>query len=1163
MARKFVRTQTVDARAIQEAANDRSLAVGAESPREVDAEQAAFTGEVSPDLMRTQPSEQFDLADPDAYPAWQGASGFVENLDDPIRAIKEESLPANLIKWLTGKTDEAVQIERNQYRLDPNVAAINTELGALENAGKIDTPEYDALLEELEAIEEDLNASRSDPEFSFAAVKQAYDKDPGAFAAEFANVIAKDPELLVTPIGWRLAATRAGAALTTLGASTKVAKAGEVAAGAAGTAAAGAAVMGSLSAGEQLGDTGAVTDPDAVALDATLGAGASVLLVGAFKGFAAAAKATTKSGDASSKATAKHITEPLEPLVGSTRTLHLRGNAALENEIRILEEIVAKDAAAAEHGARVEVFDQIDLGLAVAKEIEEHIGFAQIDTATKLRLTAARKADESPMARAFNDALNSNRQRGKATADALSSTSYIGLGGKGSQAGHVDPKVLAATAFIGLGAAAGAATGDNPLAGAVAGVGVTIGAILAGRTLKVLGQGTLNAYKFVKAPDNRLRIDTLTNQWEGDIAVKYRSSWQVKQAIMQDVPDIKRREAITHWLEGDTSIKLTAKEHTVANQVRGIFDKLGQEGRDANVLESFLDDYVPHFWRQGGKPKSEIIQTLSDSAQGAGMGTKTSHAKQRVIPTLREGLDAGLEAQTLDIAEIVKMYDDSLYRTIRNNQLAQVLREQISPDGTPLIIAAGGRPSTAKESAAAARRIAIARDRLTRIEARVANGLSGNVDRAREAVRRAEQAATPAPGDYVPINHRQFAGELVHPDIAPSLNFIYQSSDPNVIFRGVSALNFAMKRSLVSMSMFHANALLESMVYAGVSPTKIVPALNQLAHGSAGDVVDVALRAGLKIGVIEDMGSDVFYAALGDLQRVMDDILPVVGGAPVRGVERLNKVVDKVMWDKIATGGKLATFANEMEKALLNSAAQHAKDPVKNPLVPKEQLAAEVAEYVNDAFGGLNWRRIAEGTKTRLGRDLAMAAFNPASRKWMQLAVFAPDWTIANIRVLLKAIPGQARNKRVARLHQYYAARGAAFFATAGSAINMLYTGRPIWTNADPTTVDMGDGRRMTFSKQFVEPWHWLTEPGQTAINKMGILPKTALELSKGVKFFSGRSSDPPLYADDADFWEKRFAEAGLIGKKFTPIFAQQVADQGVSGIAGFLGHPIYGKRQE
>ena len=1136
MARKFVRVQNVNQQQLQTEVNDRSLAIGVDNPHNADMSTATFIAETQPDVMRTQPAEAFNPEHPDSYPVWHGAKGFTANLDDPMRTIKQDSLPANLIHWLLGKTDEAVQVERNKYRLDPNVIQINKELGALEDAGKVDSPEYSKLMDELSSIEGDLQHTETDGKFSFASLKQAYNKDPGAFAANFVNELAKDPELLLTPLGWRTAATRTGAIVERLGASAKAVSAAETVGGATGVAATGAAVSGGITAGEQLKQSGAITDPEEIKLNAEFGAATAVILTGAFKGLeSAVAKSAKLKTPTPEGAPPPPPTEPLDPLARVDTTIRLNKAAAqgeLAKEIAALEKVVAEDKAAADHGARIEVLQGVDFGEQVLKNIDEAVGFNQIE--------AAAGRPRTTMEQAFYDAMSRNRQAGKA-----------------------DIKTLAATSLIGLGALTGASFSEDRIKGALGGAGAAVGTILAGRTLVKLGEGMTNAFKYITAPDNRIRIDHLTNQWEGDIATGYRSSWQVKQAILKDVPDVKRREAITHWLEGDKSIKLDAKEVTVANQIRGIFDKLGAQGREAEVLSSFLENYVPHFWRQGGASKSEIINKLTEKFGGGGMSTKTVHAKQRVIPTLREGIDAGLKPQTLDIAKILKTYTDSLYRAIRNKQLAEALKNEISPTGMPLVMSTAGKPETTLAIAAVKESLAAAKAQLKNIEARVAAGKSGNLEAAQERVWQLESRLQGPPADYVPINHPQFVGHVVHPDIAPSLNFIYHSSDPNIIQRGVLALNFAAKRSLVSMSFFHANALLESMVLAGVSPHKIVPALKQLASGRAGDIVDEALRAGLKIGAIEDVGTDVFYSALKDIENVVNDILPVVGGAAVRGIDRLNRTVDHIMWDKIATGGKLAIFMHEMEKAVLNNAAKHAADPAKNALIPREQLAADVANYVNDAMGGLNWRRIAEGVQNKLGRDIALAAFNPGGRKMMQLLMFAPDWTIANIRVLLKAIPGVAKNKRITRMHQYYAARGALYFATIGSAINMMYTGKPIWKNSDPTMIDLGDGRKMVFSKQFVEPWHWLTKPGYSAINKLGILPKTALELSKGVKYFTGHSSDPPLYADDATFWEKQYGNLSLLGKKFTPIFAQQVADQGVSGIAGFLGHPIYGTKQE
>ena len=521
---------------------------------------------------------------------------------------------------------------------------------------------------------------------------------------------------------------------------------------------------------------------------------------------------------------------------------------------------------------------------------------------------------------------------------------------------------------------------------------------------------------------------------------------------------------------------------------------------------------------------------------------KTMHSKQRTIPTLREGIEAGLVPATLDIAEMVKMYGDALHRAIANKQMIKALRNEISPDGDALIL-----------------------------------------------------AADKAPSSYKSIDHKQLAGVKVHPDIEPSMRFLFDATDPSSVMRGILAVNFAAKRGLVSMSFFHANALEESKLFAGILPkfglysakakvgrfrrktltakekatlspreqelvlnarkTKNVP-LRMLMEGKAGDTIDIALKGGLKIGVIEDVGTDMFYAALKDAQVVADNIVPKIGGMTVKTYEKVNRVVDNIMWDRIATGGKLGVFSKEFEKELIRSAKRHKRNPNKYPLDSPEVIAADIAEYVNDAFGGLNWRRIAESVGNYWGRNISLEALSPTGRKFMQVALFAPDWTIANIRVLAKAIPGVARNKRIARLHQKYALRGAAFFGIVGNGINYMMSGHFMWDNDDWTYVDMGDGRKMTFSKQFVEPFHWASPKfGATAINKGGILPKWGLEQLMGVEYLHP-SYSPPM----EEGLGPRLAHTG---KKFTPIFMQQIADQGVSGLAGFLGHPIYGKKED
>lgn len=135
-------------------------------------------------------------------------------------------------------------------------------------------------------------------------------------------------------------------------------------------------------------------------------------------------------------------------------------------------------------------------------------------------------------------------------------------------------------------------------------------------------------------------------------------------------------------------------------------------------------------------------------------------------------------------------------------------------------------------------------------------------------------------------------------------------------------------------------------------------------------------------------------------------------------------------------------------------------------------------------------------------------------------------------------------------------------FATVANGINYMMTGRQIWENKDPTTVDLGDGRRMTFSKQALEPWHWLTEPNRSALHKLGILPKELITQTLN-KDYLNLPYSPPMFDYDATAGEEATARLKHAGKNFVPIFIQQLHKQGLQGMAGFAGHPIYGRKKE
>jgi hypothetical protein len=201
--------------------------------------------------------------------------------------------------------------------------------------------------------------------------------------------------------------------------------------------------------------------------------------------------------------------------------------------------------------------------------------------------------------------------------------------------------------------------------------------------------------------------------------------------------------------------------------------------------------------------------------------------------------------------------------------------------------------------------------------------------------------------------------------------------------------------------------------------------------------------------------------------------------------------------------------------------------------------------------------------------------YAPGSRGFMQLLMFAPDWTISNIRILGKAIPSFENNSDARRLYGYYFARAAIMYGTLGTAMNYIFSGHSQLENKDPTRIDLGNGDVLTFSKQLMEPFHWITDPQSTAIKKIGSLPKTVIELLTNKQYLTTKWS-PNITSQDDTAIEKAIKIGGQAGQRFLPIWLQSsvksvkeqleagkvpadvASDVALDFVLGQLGHPRY-----
>ena len=661
------------------------------------------------------------------------------------------------------------------------------------------------------------------------------------------------------------------------------------------------------------------------------------------------------------------------------------------------------------------------------------------------------------------------------------------------QSGKVDAKLLANMALVGGGAAAGywLAGDDNKAEGLILGM---LGGVAAANTNP---RALRESIKNLRAPDSRIRITDAGDAHEANLTKALIQLAGQQQKIVDLVPDAGRRAAISRWLENPEAEKLSPKEMEAAKIARDYWDAVGSQAVDAGTLRAMRENYVTHIY-DWGKADKGLLAKLIDAPEGQGMSPKSPFAKQRSYATLEEAKRAGLTPKTEDVAELMGAYGQSMSRAIVNAQLIGDLKTRSLPNGSLLMMA---------------------------------------VDK--------------APRDYVTINHPQLRGMAVHPDIAPSVQFLFDQKTLPGILRGLEVANIASKRMKVSFSLFHGTALLQGYLGAGGKLGKVPGILSgkdvmlqQLRDGGVSPEIDLALKGGLKFSIprtsiVGDVESGTFYEAAKSLQASMDKAIPGLG-KPVEGFTKLNHAVDKFMWERLHTGLKLNMFLDKFQA--LKEANTRAVEAGKAKPLSDEQLAKISASFTNDVFGGINWRMVAEGAKTRFGRDLALKTLSPTGQRALRLAFFAPDWLASTTRGLVKAfgegtgVKGLMNPQTLADLHRQYQLRSAMYYVILADGIQYSRTGKHIWENKDWTKVELGDGRYMRLAKHFTDPYELAKDPGKI-MGKLGAPAQVIMGEAKSVDKGEGLTVKPLM-------------------EQYTPF---SMGKSGAS-ISSTLGVPIYGK---
>ena len=655
-------------------------------------------------------------------------------------------------------------------------------------------------------------------------------------------------------------------------------------------------------------------------------------------------------------------------------------------------------------------------------------------------------------------------------------------------------------------------------------------------------------------------VGTNLNSKEANERIIHNNTSDLKEMAGKDV----NLEKLSFDIDKGETLVGKAKE--IADKFRQLMNDLGKRALEKGVINGWHEDYVArNVVTEGTAPPGALEQFLKDAfgygevASEGGTKTTTKYGEQRKLKTREDltihldginkwladnGKDYRFKLKTDNLADIYKDYALSVEKAIENKNLIENIKQIRNENGESLV-----KPIAAGEN---------------------------------------------LPYGWKTMDNAALAGYAIHQDLVPHLKFVFDST-PNDLMKAFGSVSQFVKRMNVVGSFLHAKSLMEVQSSANIpiwSPIKeaivlpliekgvkavtgkdiqlsaITKAVDKFREGGVGTSVDKWIREdGLQLGVPEDVSQGILTAT-----GKLADTLIGKYGPKTRVLEKSLSTVekytlgyfDKYTWDYLHTGIKLSTAEAYLDKARMQASKEG--KPFDEAVQRKE-----IAKYLNEAAGGLNWYQAALDSRTEFGKRVALAAYSPEGRRALQTILFAPDWTVSTVRAFSSALPKDLNPTTwhpvegikglavpttkgdYARLYQF---KTALTYFTLLNAINMMTANRPIWENKDPTRIEFPDGTSMQAMKHAMEPYHWISDPDKTLSNKLGFIPKAAIIGIGGLEY---ASPNAPKLVD-----RSALSRLGAAAKSIAPFQAQAAMDapkgEGVKrALLGTAGFPIYG----
>ncbi len=242
----------------------------------------------------------------------------------------------------------------------------------------------------------------------------------------------------------------------------------------------------------------------------------------------------------------------------------------------------------------------------------------------------------------------------------------------------------------------------------------------------------------------------------------------------------------------------------------------------------------------------------------------------------------------------------------------------------------------------------------------------------------------------------------VHPDIAATLKTVFENKKEYLDVLGfkpgkaLDDVNAIAKMFNFSLSGFHGWALSESYLgNVGVKGLKDVINFKKIYDSVKNNDYDIykkeetakqAIKDGLQIGATLDVQRGIAENLINNIGKFLENSIPGFGkpfSMPVKVIAKATELNNKVLWDVIHNNYKI----NAYEFLIQNES--------KNGNITEEKRK-EIAQWVNDSFGGLAWENL---------------GINSSTKKTFSRWLMSPDWLLSSTRQFMGMFSSKVGHK--------------------------------------------------------------------------------------------------------------------------------------------------------